>query len=1851
MRFQWVAFIIAFIHLPQARGTTGNAGPWRRRLCDVTVGNVCKITSNRIISRPVVLRHSGSIKFSGARWQCVARAKSFESIRIDIAASGKISFVNGSLLHCATVALEASVVEVSDHSEVSANGTSFIAEPFVSGLGVEASSGLWSSEPQKGASHGGLGGTAGECGSDDAQLARRLGLVYGDPIAPWHFGRAAGTASGRGLGGGRIRIIAAESLLLNGTVSACGRGPEDAEAEGQAGAAAGSGGSIWISAGSIREPGAVPAAAVASHGVGEVDFVDELGAPEEAPGPRSGSVLALGGCCARCLCGGGGRVLMELAEGAPRHVIVAGGCWREAGRAGEECRCGSAGTWVLRRSSPAGKRRAPAKLKGGPRPWLPRWLRERQLMHIQHLPPVPGTKITVNVDNSHAVSLAGTKLSLPTPLSAFDTPVTLRLHDAVVVPTEEEPKWTLSGLDLLSDQTGSTLRHLHTKPFTLNFTQPNEGVELAFSSTLQAHELRVVGARHIVLRQNAAIDANIASLSAKEEIDMQQAALGQGAGAFDLYARRVVLGGGRLRMARVTVQEQLLVKSGSRLRSSHRRCDQLPAPCADPCERAFAHPLSAHGNLSHIDNVTFDIVLVAGGPNGSIIIEDAAELHAAAVLLCAAGKASIAGLVSARGLGCPPNRGQSAGATPESGESSLTARSRHSEQDRLRQGGNNQNKCSLCGGGGGAHSGNGGDGVQNRSRVPCEGTGGRKYDGWWSSETTGSAKPSRLPTWSASGGGGSAAGAGGGIVWVRSAVLDLPSNGTSLSASGEDAGSWADGSTEGAGGGAGGSIVLNASLIRGTGVVEAVGGRGGGCLGGGGGGGAIGSAGPEAAEAWAEFRGRLSVNGGGGDPAATCGKNVGQSGGEGELLQLGVCQPGEAGIFCAKCPPGTYNPPHGSLNATADYRICLPCTNKPSHGNYTASGWLNDSCPYACPGGFPPVEVNPNCDDPWTYYFAFFGGIWGVASFILVIAFLFGLSLSAAHLRRRRRLQWLRRQRQSGEQFRGLDDEALLLFESVRGRHPLADLDFTQRGAGVRRVASTQGLRGLLHPSHRWQRCAQRMLHPWAEPSSPRPRPRQEHMLRTGDLPYHTLRIYLLGENSPSDPWRLCRRPPEELSHLIDARRWDAFASQVNGLCTERLRSQSLAEGVLRWLYLPLAEYLRWRLRLARAAEVALFVWSSSEASRPDQTFWKLIRDNSSRFGLKFGTDWQMTLAFVDVLDYGKSPEDWVVKPQLPMVIAAAGDGEYTGPYHLDYYDPFVQSVAQYVGRRTWHQVLLAFNQFSRLLPPSPSEEDLRPLRRSMARISTRVLRYTDLECHAVIFQAPAPRPARSVAAGQNPMPSRQASWGTDSWEASSLPAHTFARLGSPCTSPPGSDTPVPGAVEVAWRQRLALVLTQRGSAEASFGHRSAVVHERRLKPTLHIRASGLVSPSEQSHFENESPAVGYASNPAASELWDMLAGGVSPDASDPFPPGMHSRALPSPPPSPPPAASGIPRELLGGAAPGRFWGSPRAAAGTRRRWASRRVLLPLLRDARRRLAAALHNGRNWREAAGRWFEDLLHFAAAPGNAIYGFYLRKLRDVRPLSGVGRQSGLYLRHRKPRGSEVTTLLCLILSLLVSVFCFIAESAVLFRLAPGHGAFFLALLWPPFANILALVFGVLFVCGAADGTTVCLFVVASNWNTALGFVNRVLAMDQIRSIGSLYVLAEYLISFSAKIAVCRLVNLTISYADAEPALLEPTGGEADHSWVKEHVLFRGPERSQAPRRREPALQPALQRASSMEEMVEAPSWFPGESNMPAFIETAGCGSGLGTEAARQLSEANDGSDGWTPLLRDHDPAQFA
>lgn len=1787
-------------------------------MCASQRGNTCVVESNNSQPKNNPIRYQGNVEFKGAVWQCNMRnLAALETLKFEFIVTGKISFLEGSLLHCATVTIQAQTVVISDTSEISANGTSHVQDANLEGE-------KWGSAAQRGASHGGLGGTASGC-TDDAQLSRRLSLVHGDPFAPWQFGRAGGSQK-RGAGGGRVKIVAT-TIQLNGTLSASGTAPDDADEEG---GSCGSGGSIWIDSPNIIQPVSNPQSSIDNSG--EVDFVEDLG--PSASTVQKGRILALGGCCRNCLCGGSGRVMTEVASGSvPRNVIISGGCFRDVLKMdGEGCRCGSAGTWVVTPSIGRRRRMSPA-------PARHRWLRR---FHWPKLwgktarpapQPMSGT-VTLRVDNSFAVSLAGAKLPQPTPLPHFNFPVALQVNDALVVPSDQDASWLLSGLTMLSDQTGSTLKHFGAGPLLLNFTKDNDGLELAFSSILQARELQILHARHITLRQNAAIDANVASLVA-DEIHAHQGALGQGEGFFKMQAKKVILGSGRLRAGSIIAEEDLVIKRGSRLQSSQRRCDQLPVRLMSPCD-GFLSTMDP-SNQSWFENVSFDIMLASR--NGSIVVEDEAEIYAGSFLLCSKENITVRGLVSAKGLGCAPNRGEGPGTSPQV------------QSSNSRRGGNEL----TCGGGGGGHCGNGGDGVRNRSHARCMGTGGLKYDGWWTSETFGSAKPSKVPTWSASGGGGDSAGAGGGIIWIETAALHMPSNSTGISASGEDATARVDGG-DGSGGGAGGTVIINVTKVNGSSDIEAVGGRGGGCVGGGGGGGAIGSAGTNASEVWADYTGSLVVRGGGGDSSVACRGFTGERGCSGELLQLGVCDPGHAGIFCAECPAGTYNPPEAPLNITASFRVCLPCKNKPAQGYYTATGWLNESCPYACPSGFPPMEVNPDCDDPWSYYFAFFGGVWGVALLALLSAIFFGLLIGAKRVQTRRRLQWLQKQRNTGHRYVGMNDEEMLLFESLRGRHPLADIDVgVAEGTVGDFVSAVHSLRSRTVGESRPRWLMGYVSSCWSRWRSRRKSGKKEaHLLHIGDLPYHTARIYIFGENVPRDPWRLSLQVPEELRQYIDERRWTNFAEEVNSRCGKRMRFQLVAEGVLRWLYLPVAEYIRWRLRFSRAAEVAAFVWSRSEDSRPEQTIWRLGLDNYSRFGLKFGTDREMTLAYVDILDYCKAPENWVIKPQLPMLIAVAGDGEYTAPYHLDYADPFVQSVAQYLGRRTWHQVLLPFNLLARLLPPNPTEEDMKPLRRSMQRVSNRILRQTDIECHAVLFEVQVPKTnfPRRRTAEVTPRQGRQASWDIQISHVEQ-PEVIAGRSGwnSSERTPTGSLTPVM-SVEHVLRRRLALVLTQRG---ANWNSSRTALHER-LGRVIPSPLGGLVYPTDFLHLAQYSPAICPSPLPdfhAFPELPEL----DRPDAYQDFDSLLRQRSA------------------------GRFGNSMLSAAFRDCGWAESyseplspqvsTYTLPLDQSppSRHRLA-------RWRringprsafdamsEVIGESFvriiqrlEDSLHFLAAPGNHIYSWYLRRLRAIRAIGGVGRQTGLYLRHRKPRGSQESTLLCLMMTVVVATLGFIAQSAILFRLQPRHTAFFAALLLPPFADLLALVNTTLFLCGAADGTTACLFVVASNLNSLIGLLSRLMAMERWRSSGLFHVLGEYLMVFTVKVFMCRLVNLTIAYYEAEPALLEPGGNDADHEWVRDHVLFRRPTAS-PPKEAAGSASVVSGRPQPLEEMYveqNAQSWsvqgldssralsdrfeeMPGERITPS-------------EQALKGSDSVSVSDGWTPLVHKMSKSSF-
>eukprot|EP00971_Amphidinium_carterae_P036236 712179-Amphidinium_carterae.1 len=129
---------------------------------------------------------------------------------------------------------------------------------------------------------------------------------------------------------------------------------------------------------------------------------------------------------------------------------------------------------------------------------------------------------------------------------------------------------------------------------------------------------------------------------------------------------------------------------------------------------------------------------------------------------------------------------------------------------------------------------------------------------------------------------------------------------------------------------------------------------------------------------------------------------------------MNYCSPGRAGIFCSPCPAGKFNPANPPANNSAKYRACLDCNNKPERADYIVEGWLNSSCPYACPSGFPPVEVNPSCEDPLSYWVSSMGGVKGLMVAVMVTVLAVAGAVNSGNVAKKKRLKELFALRRAG---------------------------------------------------------------------------------------------------------------------------------------------------------------------------------------------------------------------------------------------------------------------------------------------------------------------------------------------------------------------------------------------------------------------------------------------------------------------------------------------------------------------------------------------------------------------------------------------------------------------------------------------------------------------------------------------------------------------------------------------------------------------------------------------------------------------------------------------------------------------
>ncbi|XP_026190985.1 uncharacterized protein LOC34624194 [Cyclospora cayetanensis] len=530
----------------------------------------------------------------------------------------------------------------------------------------------------------------------------------------------------------------------------------------------------------------------------------------------------------------------------------------------------------------------------------------------------------------------------------------------------------------------------------------------------------------------------------------------------------------------------------------------------------------------------------------------------------------------------------------------------------------------------------------------------------------------------------------------------------------------------GQGGGAGGSVVIETAILLGGGTVSAQGGSGGRCTGGGGGGGAIdflwdiafftwperlppepdlrlpkshgfdvssqlaaeaeakagalqGHQGGSAFIPWirplnfaAGFSGSLLVNGGRSDPSTACGPlqlPLGYSGSPGEVRSALGCPPGHAGWRCSPCPVGYFSLGGGDA--------CLSCTNKPSDAAfYTREGVRDPQCPFACAEGYPDAAVNPRCLPLFRFVLDALLSFAVLLPMGAVCVILLGLAALIREMARRRSQQ-------------GWGYGAL--FGSPRSSIPVyvgaLESGVTAAGFGGVQPSPSSSL-GFLGGS-----TEERRMH------------LAVHHLTLEDLPFHVLRIYLHGRNSPDSPWGLDGQPPSFLEPLIIPHRFAGFAAAANSLCGFS-RSFVCLYGALSFLYPPLAALLLRRARSRRADKLIALCSTlsggpsgASDGGSPGAlpwgrrgppwrwfldllrfargssqrrgigvsataSFWRSIRARELSFALKFGCDPDCTLGFVDVLDLDRNILDYRCSPQLPLVLLTQGDGR-TVPFTL----------------------------------------------------------------------------------------------------------------------------------------------------------------------------------------------------------------------------------------------------------------------------------------------------------------------------------------------------------------------------------------------------------------------------------------------------------------------------------------------------------------------------------------------------------------------------------------------------------
>lgn len=324
---------------------------------------------------------------------------------------------------------------------------------------------------------------------------------------------------------------------------------------------------------------------------------------------------------------------------------------------------------------------------------------------------------------------------------------------------------------------------------------------------------------------------------------------------------------------------------------------------------------------------------------------------------------------------------------------------------------------------------------------------------------------------------------------------------------------------------------------------------------------------------------------------------------------------GEEGtIMSSKCLPGYSGVfckacPLGTFKAEYSFGECIPCENKPTNSFYIRQAEDSSICEYECneSGFFERAIHNPDCLDSISLEFQRLGGAFPF--FIVLMTFL-----------------WI----------------SMLIFVTIN--------------SNSLKIKEMQKVNPEIH------------FRSWSHEEFQTPKHSESDFgLKDQEIWYHTHRMYLTGNNTPSNPWKITKEFPADSLDTIELKKFIGFIDGFN----KRLEYDWIEMFIINLTRVFLRPFIRdieciFRKEKFTRMQTALF------RHFPPQ-FWSNRGDNKT-IRLDCCKD-DYKLAYFDFVDFSKSQENWQGF-KLPMEVMCAGVGTFNHPFRVNYQDdPYLKQI------------------------------------------------------------------------------------------------------------------------------------------------------------------------------------------------------------------------------------------------------------------------------------------------------------------------------------------------------------------------------------------------------------------------------------------------------------------------------------------------------------------------------------------------------------------------------------------------